>query len=124
MFRYGSHYKVDGPPVNVHATLDKICKILPRIPDEAEVYAMKLKRKLKYKGSYVYNTIRNVVVMNALRWLKANNKYYKDVEINDIWNEHWENDELGTLIDANINIEESIFEDTDYQIRKKWKRIS
>ena len=34
-FRYGSHYKVDGPPVNVPATLDKICKILPRIPDEA-----------------------------------------------------------------------------------------
>ena len=51
LYKYGSHYKVDGPPVNVPATLDKICKILPQIPDDAQVYPMKLKQKLKYKGS-------------------------------------------------------------------------
>ena len=113
MFRYGSHYKVDGPPVNVPATLDKICKILPRIPDEAEVYPMKLKRKLKYKGSYMYNTIIKDVVMNALRWLKNNNDCYKDIEMNDIWDEHWKNDEFGILIDANTDTEESIIDDRD-----------
>ena len=113
MFRYGSHYKVDGPPVNVPATIDKICKILPRIPDEAEVYPMKLKRKLKYKGNYMYNTIRKDVVMNALRWLKNNNDYYKDVEMNDIWDEHWKNDELGSLLDANTDMEGSIIDESD-----------
>ena len=46
LFRYDSHYKVDGPPINVPTTLDKICSILPHIPDEAHVYPMKLKRKL------------------------------------------------------------------------------
>ena len=69
------HYKVDGPPINVPTTLDKICSILPCIPDEAHVYPMKLKRKLSYKGSYMYNTIRKDVVMNALKWLKENNEY-------------------------------------------------
>ena len=113
MFRYGSHYKVDGPPVNIPATIDKICKILPRIPDEAEVYPMKLKRKLKYKGNYMYNTIRKDVVMNALRWLKNNNDYYKDVEMNDIWDEHWKNDELGSLLDANTDMEGSIIDESD-----------
>ena len=81
MFRYGSHYKVDGPPVNVPVTLDKICKILPRIPDEAQVYPMKLKCKLKYKGSYMYNTIRKNVVSNALRWLKNNNVHIKILKL-------------------------------------------
>ena len=88
LFKYGSHYKVDGPPVNVPATLKKICNILPRIPDEAQVYPMKLKRKLKYKGSYMCNTIRNNVVIDALRWLKANNEHYNDIEMNAIWDEH------------------------------------
>ena len=60
VFRYGSHYKVDGPPVNVPVTLDKICKILPRIPDEAQVYPMKLKRKLKYKEKCCFQCIEMV----------------------------------------------------------------
>ena len=107
LFRYGSHYKVDGPPVNVPTTLEKICKLLPRIPDEAQVYPMKLKRKLKYKGNYMYNTMRKDVVMNALVWLKHNNEHYRDIEINDFWVDYWENDELGMLIDANNDDEDS-----------------
>ena len=107
LFRYGSHYAVDGPPINVPTTLDKICKLLPQIPDEAQVYPMKLKRKLKYKGNYMYNTIRKDVVMDALVWLKHNNEHYRDIEINDFWVDYWENDELGMLIDANNDDEDS-----------------
>ena len=113
LFRYGSHYKVDGPPVNVPTTLDKICSILPRIPDEAHVYPMKLKRKLSYKGSYMYNTIRKDVVMNALKWLKENNEYYNDIKVNEFWADSWENDELGLLIDANNDAENISGEVTD-----------
>ena len=29
MKRYGGHYKVNGPPVSVPATLDQIIEILP-----------------------------------------------------------------------------------------------
>ena len=108
LYRYGSHYKVDGPPVNVPATLNKICKILPWILDEAQVFPMKLKHKLKYKGAYMHNTIRKDVVMNALRWLKNNNDYYKDIDMNEIWADHWEKDDLGVLLDANISDEQGM----------------
>ena len=60
---------------------------------------MKLKRKLKYKGSYMYNTIRKDVV----KWLKNNNYYYKDININEIWADEWEKDHLGILLDANMS---------------------
>ena len=100
LFKYGSHYKVDGPPVNVPATIDKICKLLPRLPDDAQVFPMKLKRKLKYKGSYMYNTIRKDVVMNALRWLKNNNEFYKDIDINEFWADHWNCDDLGVVLET------------------------
>ena len=31
--RYGSHYKINGPPVNVPASLDQVINILPRMPN-------------------------------------------------------------------------------------------
>ena len=34
MRQYGGHYKVNGPPVNVPATLDQIIEILPCMPSE------------------------------------------------------------------------------------------
>ena len=93
--------------------LIKICSILPHIPDEAHVYPMKLKRKLSYKGSYMYNTIRKDVVMNALKWLKENNEYYNDIKVNEFWADSWENDELGLLIDTNNDAENISGEVTD-----------
>ena len=45
--------------------------------------------------------------MNALVWLKHNNEHYRDIEINDFWADYWENDELGMLIDANNDDEDS-----------------
>ena len=73
---------------------------------------MKLKCKLKYKGSYMYNTIRKNVVPNALRWLKNNNVHYKDIEIDNFWEDSWKNNDLGILIDTNPN-------DLDAEIQSK-----
>ena len=50
---YGGHYKVNGPPVNVPATLDQIIEILPRMPSELQLHPMKLKSKLEYKSLHV-----------------------------------------------------------------------
>ena len=62
----------------------------------------------------MYNTIRKDVVIDALRWLKANNEHYYDTEMNAIWDEHWRNDDdLGILIDANPNIEDCHFDNVD-----------
>jgi hypothetical protein len=43
---------------------------------------LKLKRKLCYKGHYMYQYVRPANVLAALQWLKSNNPLYKDVRIN------------------------------------------
>ena len=42
MRHYGGHYKVNGPPVNVPATLDQIIDILPCMPSELQLHPVKL----------------------------------------------------------------------------------
>ena len=40
MRRYGGHYKISGPPVNVPATLDQVINILPRMPSQLQLYPL------------------------------------------------------------------------------------
>ena len=40
---YGSHYKMNGPPVNVPTTLDHVINILPHMPQQLHVQPLKLK---------------------------------------------------------------------------------
>lgn len=98
LHRAGSHFKVNGPCVNVPSTINKFCDLLPRLPDEAQFIPMKLKRKIVYKGYHMYGYIRKEVVMNAVKWLKENNEYYKDVQLNEMWDEQWMETELGDLL--------------------------
>ena len=49
MKRYGGHYKVNGPCVNVPTQLDQVLKILPQMPSELQLHPLKLKSKLEYK---------------------------------------------------------------------------
>ena len=42
MRQYGDHYKVNGPPVNVPATLEQIIEILPSMPSEFQLHPVKL----------------------------------------------------------------------------------
>ena len=53
MRQYGGHYKVNGPPVSVPATLDQIIEILPCMPSDLQLHPIKLKCKLEYKSHYV-----------------------------------------------------------------------
>ena len=46
---------------------------------------LKLKRKLSYKGHYLYDYVSPQKLTNALTWLKANNTLYADVDIADDW---------------------------------------
>ena len=57
MKRYGGHYKVNGPCVNVPTHLDQVLEILPRMPNELQLHPLKLKCKLEYKSHYMYNMI-------------------------------------------------------------------
>ena len=58
--------------------------LLPRMPNEAMI-PLKLKRKLRYEGHYLYDYVRPDKVMTALKWLKCNNPLYSSIDINDEW---------------------------------------
>ena len=77
MRRYGGHYKVNGPPVNVPATLDQIIDILPCMPSELQLHPVKLKCKLEYKSHYMYDMICRDDVISAITWLKQHNAHYR-----------------------------------------------
>ena len=57
MRRYGGHYKVNGPPVNIPAKLDQIVQMLPRMLNELQLIPLKLKCKLEYKNYYMYDIV-------------------------------------------------------------------
>ena len=79
----GKQRCIHGPAVNVPSKIDTIlCTVLPRLPSQSE---LKLKRILAYRGHYMYDYISPERVMNALRWLKANNPLYADIDINEEW---------------------------------------
>ena len=57
MWKYGAHYKVNGPPVNVPTTLNQVIDMLPHMPQQLQIHPLKLKWKLKYNSHYMYDVI-------------------------------------------------------------------
>ena len=85
MRQYGGHYKANGPPFNVPATLDQIIDILPHMPSELQLHPVKLKCKLEYKSHYMYDMIHRDHVISAITWLKQHNSHYRDITLNEQW---------------------------------------
>ena len=85
MKQYGGHYKVNGPLVNVPATLDQIIDILPCMPSDLQLHPVKLKHKLEYKSHYIYDMICRDHVISAITWLKAHNPHYRDIKLDEHW---------------------------------------
>ena len=81
----GKQRSIHGTAVNVPSKLDSVCTLLPRLPTEASMIPFKLKRKLRYKGHYMYDYVRPDKVLTALKWLKANSPLYSSIEIDDKW---------------------------------------
>ena len=86
----GKQIAIHAPAVNVPTNLDIICNLLPRIPTESQLIPFKLKRRLQYKGHYMFQSVRPEK-MFALKWLKENNELYTDIEISQDWEKSWEN---------------------------------
>ena len=106
----GKQKGIKGAAVNVPADLGPACCLRPRIPTDAHIISLKLKRKLQYKQAYLHDTIRPEKVIAALQYLKNNNPEYSDININENWIQQWhELDE--ELFDGIFKIEES--EDTN-----------
>ena len=81
----GKHRSIHRPAVNVPSKLDSVCTLLPRLPNDASMISLKLKRKLCYKGHYLYDYVRPEKVMTGLKWLKLNNPLYSSIDINNEW---------------------------------------
>ena len=67
----GKQRCIHGPAVNVPSNVDRVCTMLPRLPSECELVPLKLKRKLSYKGHYLYDYVSPQKLINALKWLKV-----------------------------------------------------
>ena len=103
MRKYGSHYKVNGPPANIPATLDQIIEILTHMPSEFQLHPMNLKCKLEYKSHYVYEMIHRDHVISAITWLKEHNSHHADIELSEHWYHGITAKELSVQIDQNDN---------------------
>ncbi|XP_052692014.1 uncharacterized protein LOC128170074 [Crassostrea angulata] len=54
---------------------------LPMKGDENLLLRVKLKRKLNYKGYFEYQFVNTKHIMSAISYLKENNEWYKDIQI-------------------------------------------
>lgn len=63
-----------------------------------------MKRKFEYKGHYSFQYVRPQRILQALQWLKANNQLYKNVFINQTWEEDCANDDIEVWNELTGNI--------------------
>ena len=115
----GKQRCIHGPAVNVPSKLDSICTMLPRLPSQSELIPLKLKRKLAYKGHYMYDYVTPENVLNALRWLKAHNPLYANVEINEEWAQNAESNDTDLyagLVNCTVRIDSSDTESEPMQV--------
>ena len=103
MRQYGGHYKVNGPPVNVPATLDQIIEILPCMPSALQLHPVKLKCKLEYKSHYMYDMICRDHVISAITWLKEHNSHYASIKLNEHLYSDMTSRELSFQLDESDN---------------------
>ena len=52
----GKQHAIHGPTVNIPTDLTPVC-ILLRLPSQAQMFPMKLKRKLCYRGHYMFQYV-------------------------------------------------------------------
>ena len=86
----GKQKGIKGAEVNVPADLGPACNLLPRLPADAHIVSLKLKRKLEYKQAYLHDTIHPEKVITAIHYLKNNNPLYADIKINEDWIRSWQ----------------------------------
>ena len=73
----GKQKCIKGPAINAPTKIDCVCTMLPRLPFECELVHLKLKRKLSYKGHYLYDSVSPEKLANALKWLRETCKCIK-----------------------------------------------
>ena len=86
--RGGAYQGVKGESVYVPIEPDRISNtvsILPRKLTDPQLIPLKLKRRLRFHGYYMFQTIRKSHVENALEWLIKNNPLYRTISKDPNW---------------------------------------
>ncbi|MES9882265.1 MAG: DUF6570 domain-containing protein, partial [Sedimenticola sp.] len=81
----GKQKGIKGTVVNVPVNENDVCAQLPRLPSEAGLIPLRLKRKIIYKSHEKFEYVRPHHVKLGLAWLKSNNPLYQDVVECDNW---------------------------------------
>ena len=81
----GAQKGIHGPVVNVPSNLDTLVTTYPRLPSDAGLVPVKLKRKLQYKGHSIYQCINPSNVQKGLQFLLDNNVLYADIKQHENW---------------------------------------
>ena len=63
----GKQHSINGPAVNIPVKVDSVITTLPRLPDQSQLIPLKFKRKLSYKGHYIYDFITPEKILEALQ---------------------------------------------------------
>ena len=97
---------MQGPVVCVPSDINRITNLLPVPAGESKIVPVYLKRRLVYRGHSNYKEVDTVKLNAALRKLKIENPIYKDIEINENWNDVVDPDLLqcgNGVVEANCN---------------------
>ena len=78
---------MQGPVVCVPSDINRITNLLPVPAGESKIVPVYLKRRLVYRGHSNYKEVDTVKLNAALRKLKIENPIYKDIVINENWND-------------------------------------
>ncbi|XP_071142171.1 uncharacterized protein [Mytilus edulis] len=81
----GGQCGVKGPCINVPCDLNSVTATLPRPINDAQLIKVKLKRKVEYKGYHKFGWINPANVQEAVQFFLKNNKWYKDVQLRNLW---------------------------------------
>ena len=71
-------YGYKGHVINMPQDLSVLATSLPRLPSELDVMIV---RKKGSNNTHRDFRVRRMVVQRALQWLKQNNKYYRNIDI-------------------------------------------
>ena len=111
----GRQRGIKGAVVNVPVQAGQVCDALPRTPSEAGFLPLKLKRRVEYSGHLNFQYIRPNRVKEALRWLKANNPLYSDIEGREEWEQRSAEEDQDTwaelTTDTTVNKEAESMDD-------------
>ncbi|XP_061191659.1 uncharacterized protein LOC133199853 [Saccostrea echinata] len=115
MLPKGGQENEHGPVVCVPSNLKKTSS-LPLNGNENLLLRVKLKRKLSYKGYYEYQFVNPNDIKIALNYLKENNQWYHNVEINTTWEKG--NDQSTLFCQPEVFDNEEIIEEQNIAIQE------